>query len=151
MVDTTISDGSYSPYTFTTGCPDDITSILLFHFDVPIYFSLDQVQSKYNLDDILSNHLSHQASYDNIIRLIPYFHDDANYLIDSVNIFRITQNSLTTTPLDDECITQVICTYDFLLKDGHSMGIETNFSTKYCDKESSYSIFLFKLSERLTI
>ena len=38
-----IGDGSYSPYTFATDCADDITSTLLFCFDVPMYGSLDQV------------------------------------------------------------------------------------------------------------
>ena len=136
-VDTTIGDGSSSPYTFATGCDNDITSILLFCFHEPMYCPLDQVQCKYNLDDILSKHWSHQASYKNLIRLIPYFHGDATYLINSVDILRITQHSLTTTPLDDECVIQIFCTDNFVLKDGHAMGSETNCSTGSCNKESS--------------
>ena len=62
------------------------------------------VQSQYNLDEILAKHWSHQALYKNLITMIPYFHDDDNYLIDSVDILIITQDSLITTQLDDECI-----------------------------------------------
>ena len=55
-VDTTIGDGSSSPYTFAAGCADDITSNLSFHCEEPMYCPLDQAQSKYKLADTLSNY-----------------------------------------------------------------------------------------------
>jgi len=66
------------------------------------------VQSQYNLDEILAKHWSHRASYENLITMIPYFHDDENYIIDSLDLPRITQDSLITTQPDDERIADTL-------------------------------------------
>ena len=47
MVDTSIGDGSLSPYTFVTGQVDDISPLLCFQFNELVYCLVDQDQQNF--------------------------------------------------------------------------------------------------------
>ena len=49
-VDSEIADGNYSPYTLATGCSDDISLLLCFCFNEPVYCLVDPEHQSFPLE-----------------------------------------------------------------------------------------------------
>ena len=114
-------------------------NILSFHFVHNMvaqgFINIAHIPSEFNLADILLKHWSHQAAYNNLIKLLLHYHGDVNefYTHDSVDLSHLSHDGFVAKPLHDSFEVQFLSTWDFQINNGYIMGSQAPHNIKSSD------------------
>lgn len=83
------------------------------------FIKITHVPSECKLADNLSKHYSHQASYNNLIKLLLHFHSDGDeyFTVNSIDLSHLSHDGIVALLICKSCNLQFLSAVYFILDD----------------------------------